>query len=60
LGFADKDWRDHNDLRLNTGHLFKLNVSTISWASRKQQIITASSTEAKYVSLAEEYRSYMD
>lgn len=53
-GYADSDWAgDTLDRKSNTGYLFKINGSLISWASKKQNCVSLSSTEAEYVALAE-------
>lgn len=54
LGYADADWAgDFSDRKSNSGYVFLLNGSTISWAARKQDCVALSSTEAEYIALAE-------
>jgi len=50
LGFTDSDYaRDRYDRRSTSGYVFLLNGAAICWSSRKQDIVTLSSTEAEYV-----------
>ncbi|XP_062716978.1 uncharacterized protein LOC134292156 [Aedes albopictus] len=53
-GFVDADWPgDKADRQYNSGFMFKLGDGAISWAARKQQCVSLSSTEAEYVALSE-------
>ena len=53
-GYADANWAGNaNDRKSNSGYLFLLFGGCISWASRKQQCVSLSSTEAEYVALSE-------
>ena len=53
-GYVDADWaEDVESRRSTTGYAFKLNGGAISWCSRRQQLVTLSSTEAEYVAAAE-------
>ena len=54
IGYADADWGgDAEERKSNTGYVFIFLGATISWASRKQSMVTLSSTEAEYIALAE-------
>ena len=58
-GFVDSDWggNDELDRKSTTGYLFKLFENcTISWNTRKQASVAASSTEAEYMALFEAVR----
>lgn len=50
VGYADADWGgDKNDRKSTSGYVFKVFGNTVSWASRKQDTVSLSSTEAEYV-----------
>ncbi|XP_070682477.1 secreted RxLR effector protein 161-like [Malus domestica] len=50
VGFIDSDYAEDIDDRKNTsGYLFMINFGAITWSSKKQQIVTLSTTEAKFV-----------
>lgn len=54
IGYADADWGgDVHDRKSNTGYCFKYLGAPISWTSRKQTMVTLSSTEAEYIALVE-------
>lgn len=51
--FLDADWaKDPSDKRSTTGLLVFLGCSPISWSAKKQSIVSRSSTEAEYRTLA--------
>ena len=53
-GFVDADWaEDVANRKSTTGYVFKLNGGAVSWGSRRQQLVTFSSTEAEYVAAGE-------
>lgn len=50
VGYTDSDYAgDVNDRKSTSGHVFMLNSSAVSWSSKKQQIVTLSTTEAEFV-----------
>ncbi|GAU24937.1 hypothetical protein TSUD_311720 [Trifolium subterraneum] len=52
-GWSDSDYAGDLDDRKNTsGYVFMIGSSPISWSSKKQTIVTLSTTEAEYVSAA--------
>lgn len=54
IGYADSDWAgDKNDSKSTSGYVFKIFGNTVSWASRKQDVVAQSSAEAEYKALAE-------
>src|SRR6218665_98731 len=54
VGYVDADWEgDPQDRKLNTGYVFKFCGASISWVSRKQSMVTLSSTESEYKDLTE-------
>lgn len=53
VGFVDSDYAgDSDDRRSTSGYVFMLGGGAISWASKKQPIVTLSTTEAEFVSAA--------
>lgn len=50
-GYCDADWAGpHSDKALSTsGYVFKLAGAAISWASKKQNTVSLSTTEAEYI-----------
>lgn len=50
LGYTDSDYaRDLDDRKSTSVYVFLLNGAAVCWSSRKQSIVTLSSTEAEYV-----------
>ena len=48
-GYTDADWAGYKaDRRSTSGFVFSLGIGAISWSSKKQPIVTLSSTEAEY------------
>jgi hypothetical protein len=53
-GYSDSDWcGDKDDRRSTTGYWFSFGKSSISWSSKKQNIVALSSCEAEYVAAAQ-------
>ena len=48
-GYCDANWASQPHHHSISGYLFHFGLGAISWSSRKQNIITLSSTEAEYV-----------
>jgi hypothetical protein len=58
--YSDSDWAaDLNDRKSVTGTITFLNHMPISWSSRKQSIVTTSSTEAEYVAATESIKDLL-
>ena len=54
VGYVDADWAgDASDRKSTSGYVFMLYGGAISWRSRKQNMVSLSSCESEYVSLAE-------
>lgn len=52
--FSDSDWVcDKDDRKLMAGYAMYLGSNLVPWCSKKQQVISRSSTEAKYKALAQ-------
>ncbi|CAL5421106.1 unnamed protein product [Camellia sinensis] len=50
FGFTDSDYAgDSDDRKSTSGYVFMMGTGAISWSSKKQPIVTLSSTEAEFV-----------
>ena len=53
-GYSDANWAENKvDRKSNSGYICMLNGGTVSWACRKQDCVSLSSTEAEYIALSE-------
>ena len=50
-GFTDADWASQRHRHSISGYAFFIGSGAVSWSSKKQPIITLSSTESEYVAL---------
>ena len=48
-GFCDADWASQKHRYLISGFSFHFSIGAISWSSKKQGVMSLSSTEAEYV-----------
>nr|GEU58486.1 hypothetical protein [Tanacetum cinerariifolium] len=52
IGYTDSDYARDTDDRINTsGYVFMLSIGVVSWLSKKQPIVTLSTTEAEFVAV---------
>jgi len=53
IGFSDADWAtDTDDQKFTTGYCIYFGANIVSWSSHKQKVVSRSSTEAEYRSIA--------
>ena len=49
VGFTDSDWANNlDDQKYSIGYVFSLGLGPVTWACKKQQAISLSSTEIEY------------
>lgn len=57
IGYTDSDFAgDLNDRKSTSGYVFTLASAAVSWKSKKQTLVSLSSTEAEYISCSEAAR----
>lgn len=50
LGYTDSDYAgDLDDRKSTSGYVFKLGTGAVAWTSKKQPVVTLSTTKAEYV-----------
>eukprot|EP00253_Pinus_taeda_P032900 PITA_32900 len=60
VGFTDSDWvGDPNDRKSTVGYVFTLGSRPITWACKKQSVISLSSTKAQYHGVIEATKEAM-
>lgn len=53
VGYADSNYAgDLDDRKSTSGYVFRLGLGAIAWSSKKQPIVTLSTTEAEFVAAA--------
>ncbi|KAK7368917.1 hypothetical protein VNO80_10950 [Phaseolus coccineus] len=53
IAFADSDYAgDVDDRRSTSGYVFMLGTWAVSWSSKKQPVVTLSTTEAEFIAVA--------
>lgn len=54
IGYADSDWaNDTTDQKSTSGYCLKVFNCLVSWASKKQTLVSLSTVEAEYIALVE-------
>jgi hypothetical protein len=50
FGYTDSDYAgDQNDRKSTSGYVFMMNSTAVSWSSKKQPVVTLSTTEAEFI-----------
>ena len=53
LGYTDSDYAgDQDDRKSTSGYVFLMSSGAVSWSSKKQPVVTLSTTEAEFISAA--------
>ena len=51
VGYTDSDYAgDQNDRKSTSGYVFLMSSGAVSWSSKKQPVVTLSTTEAEFIS----------
>lgn len=60
IGFTDSDWVGSlDDRRSTSGSVFSLGLGAVTWSSKKQEIVTLSSSEAEYAAVTSAARQIL-
>ena len=51
VGYSDADGSMHKDRKAISGYAFLIDGGAVSWASKRQEIISLSTTESEYVAI---------
>jgi hypothetical protein len=49
VGYCDSDWAEQPGRHSISGYCFKMGMGCVTWSSKKQNLISLSSTEAEYI-----------
>ena len=53
ISYTDSDYaRDLEDRKSTSGYVFMIGEAVISWASKKQPVVSLSTTEAEFIAVA--------
>jgi transposase InsO family protein len=53
IGYSDSDYAgDQDDRKSTSGYVFMLSAGAVSWCSKKQPVVTLSTTEAEFIAAA--------
>ncbi|CAL9003639.1 unnamed protein product [Prunus brigantina] len=53
IGYTDSDYAgDQDDRKSTSGYVFMMNSGAVSWSSKKQPVVTLSTTEAEFIAAA--------
>ncbi|XP_038891618.1 secreted RxLR effector protein 161-like [Benincasa hispida] len=53
VGYSDSDWGGNvDDFKSTSGYVFNISSGVVLWASKKQDVVALSTTEAEYISLS--------
>lgn len=53
IGYTDSDYAgDQDDRKSTSGYVFMMSSGAVSWSSKKQPVVTLSTTEAKFIAAA--------